>query len=215
MSLYRTFPYMSIYRTLRLPVISLLRGKLKRDTLIMTKKYDYNAASGKREQGMAFVTSGFSITLSVIDTQNQLSRLTYKSRETLYADVVAQVAGLITAFNAVSDSVVSGYTISATAVEDALALPASADNQVVASISYKIVGKVRGGALSIPAPKEAIFEDTIGVGNGYVDVSNVDVVAYADQFKSTGGFTISDGDDLAFLVDGVRTTARRRTRRRR
>lgn len=162
---------------------------------------------------MAFVTDGFDLSICVVDTQLQDYRMNFKLRATDYATAVTQTATILAALGTVSGTVVKSYKIGATAVEDALVAPTGVDAQVVAEVSYAIVGKVRGGTFSIPGPLEAVFVGPSGAPNAQVDLTNTDVIAYAQLFQDTGVAYISDGDDLAFMKSGRRTVGKRRKKR--
>lgn len=162
---------------------------------------------------MALVTSGFQLTVSLLDNGGVVSNLEYNL---IAADAAAAATATATILAALSpdmtQSVISGYRLTEVFVEDALALPgANIDNNIKASITALLSGAgSKKAVLRVPAPPIAIFTAATGSGANIVDGQDAAVTAYLDLFKLTGGVaTISDGETLSdndTFVSGARTS---------
>ncbi len=116
---------------------------------------------------------------------------------------------LVTAINAVTDALVTDTFIVVTEKES-LSLPAV--DCLITDIASLVVnlagGEGKKGILKIPCPQEIIFVDTSGPNRNVLDTGDAAVIAYVDEFQTTGGsFTISDGefvDDTTPMVAGKR-----------
>lgn len=159
---------------------------------------------------MAFVTSGYKVSISVIDRQNDPITLNYNLRAATEAAAEASIAAILAALGNVSSVNVSSYVLRKRTFEDALAVPAVGDNSVKARVqARKTDGYIT--TFDIPAPLEAIFVGATGANNNIVDVADGAVQAYVDLFKAAGEAFISDGQDLAATdaVGGQRVTVSR------
>lgn len=161
---------------------------------------------------MAFVPdgegSGWFLTLVVQDRNGDESRLEYSLRAATEPAATAAVATITAAFQAVSDAIVVKRHMSFRTVEDAFAYPVVGEVQTRARIVYQIVDEVTKETFDIPAPKEAIFRALIGPQNKVVDIADLDVIAYANLFKTTGEAFISDGESLDFLINGRKASTK-------
>lgn len=161
---------------------------------------------------MALVDQGFFVTFSFVDNGANVVTRRYKSRKGAYADVVTDVLAAIPILQAVTNSVISGYTISGTAAEDALAYPAAGvENENQALINTQLVGGTKKATLNIPAPDIAIFQSTTGPGANIVNITNPALVSFFAMFANTGSLTppddsffISDGEIADILLKGKR-----------
>ncbi len=116
---------------------------------------------------------------------------------------------LVTAIDNVTDALVTDTFIVITEKES-LSLPAV--DCLITDIASLVVnlagGEGKKGILKIPCPQEIIFVDTSGPNRNVLDTLDAAVIAYVDEFQTTGGsFTISDGefvDDTTPMVAGKR-----------
>lgn len=152
---------------------------------------------------MALVSDGFELSVTLVDKSATKSTLSYALTATLIADAVTDAAVILAALNDMTDSVVSQYRISEVFIEDALALPATAQNAEKASITLQSTVANKKVNVRVPAPPDAIMVSTSGPGNNQVNVSNAAVLAYADIFTAGGQATISDGDTVAATPGSV------------
>lgn len=160
---------------------------------------------------MAFVFDGvFDISMTVVDQGAQKSTLKFRTRPATvpdFAGAVAAAAALQPDLEAVITGNISAYRITAVYNEDAFVVPADAQNQDKASVSF--TNQIAGtGNFKIPSPANGIFVAATGANNNIVDLADADLVAYADNFRSTGFFTIDGGNDLVQMVAGKRIHAK-------
>lgn len=161
---------------------------------------------------MALVNKGFELTVSLADNGANISTLRYEGNPTLMTDFATGLAlaqGLITELEAITDSIVVGYRFSDVWFEDAIAYPpAGIENENKASISYLIDGTNEVGNIKIPAPVIGIFVAPAGPSANQVNVGDADLNAFLDNFRTTGGFLINDGQFLDVVLKGKRVSAK-------
>lgn len=167
---------------------------------------------------MAIVQTGWRLTVSFTETSGKAVTRTYEAPLAAFVDydafetlVQVAVTGFIASVAAITDSVISSYQLEGVYIEDALALPVGAENQVQAFFSGKIAGDpTDSGTLSVPAPVIGAFQTPTGPGYDIVDMSDPAVLQFINFFTDPGGpFTISDGELLELTtVKGTRRTVK-------
>lgn len=161
---------------------------------------------------MAYVAagngSGYFVTISVMDRNEDKATLTYELRAANEADAITATGTIITSLSAVSQVVVLGYNVQKRYFNDAIIIPAAGELQVKARIAYRIEGSPEYETLDIPAPDEDIFLGLNGKNNKIVDTADLAVVAYTNMFKSTGIAFISDGESLEQVSEGKKVTSK-------
>ena len=150
--------------------------------------------------------SGFFLSVSLTDTQGDVSTLCYELRGADFATAQANASAIVTALAGVTGSTVSSTSLSFVQDEDTFAFPAGADNGVRARLTFQLANSVEKATLDIPAPQNTIFASTLGPNNNIVDILDAGVIAYAQLFQSGGQCFISDGEDSDFILRGKRTT---------
>ena len=116
---------------------------------------------------------------------------------TSFADLVTEWALRQAEVLGMSDSVPSKITYKMFVLEEALTLPAAAENSNQALLAAKLVGKPnKSGNLSIPAAKATLFAAATGKNYDVVDVTDTLVSHFLDMFAATGAWVFSDGDKL-------------------
>lgn len=149
---------------------------------------------------MALVHHHFEVVVSFTETSGNVVTRTYEAG----ADIVT-MGNLVTAWAlmlpdvvAMSDSVVSSYAYKDVFIEDALALPAAAENNNQGLFTGKILGDPTESAIvSIPAIKASLMVSPTGKGYDIVDMGDAAVQAFIAHFDSSeteGDWTISDGE---------------------
>ena len=161
---------------------------------------------------MAFVTTGYWLSLSAIDYGQNETRKRWKMTAATSADAATDAATVIAAFEAVSDAEVTGYVIELGYVEDALTIPTTVNPvSVVASNTALIDGagnkKVN---FSIPSPNIGIFEGATGDAADIVDSDDAALIAYLALFQDAGELLVSDGETMGDFLKGIRVTQSRR-----
>lgn len=153
--------------------------------------------------------SGWFLTVSLTDTQSDVSVKEYELRAVDLAGAQASVANILGALANVTDSVVSATSLSFRQYEDAFSYPVGADNSTKARISYRIDGSNENETFNIPAPKNALFVAPSGPSNNVVNVSNADLLVYSGLFLNGGDCFISDGESLDAMNKGRRVTVKK------
>ena len=150
---------------------------------------------------MAVVSEGFEITLTVADTGDNRSTLTYPCDPAVvvdYAEAVLAKTALIAAYEGVSDAEIVGATIKEVYYENAIVLPASAQVEMKASITLQIFGQNKKANIKIPAPKATLFNGASGAAFNQIDVTDPALIIYVGKYwTGTGLFYISDGEKVA------------------
>jgi len=147
---------------------------------------------------MALVSTGWRLTVTLNDTSGSSSTLTFDLVAADQLTASTDAATILTALGNVTDSVVGQYFLGEVFAEDALTLPANAENAIKASVSLYLEGAGQKRAnLKIPAPNIGLFTATSGPGYNVVDGADTALEAYIDLFQTTGGVaTISDGETV-------------------
>jgi len=157
---------------------------------------------------MALVLLKYQLTVNFMETSGETVTRTYEAdvaEFATFADFITEINTPVTGFLpqliALSDSVVSSYIPAPVYVEDALTLPAAAENQNQALISAKIVGDPTASAtLSIPAPKDALFTSATGAGYNVVLTSYAPLAAWLSNFADAAPWTLSDGEHIVLAT---------------
>lgn len=156
---------------------------------------------------MALVLLGYELVLSIADSGDNRTNRTFTLLSADATEAAADSATIMARYQAAGDGVIVGYSINEKHVENALALPASAEIENQAFFSGHIVGDPTDSAnFSIPAPKASIFTAAVGKGRNIVNMSAAPVVDYVNIFAGAGALaSISDGEQLdAPTVSGKR-----------
>lgn len=150
---------------------------------------------------MALVQTKWRLSINWVETSGKSVRRTYEAPLANFADydavavnVTAALTGFIAQNAVLTNSVVGSFQIEGVYVQDDLVLPADAENQSEALISFKIVGDpTDSGNLSIPAAADGIFVSPTGEGHDIVDTSDAALVLWLNHFIGDE-WTVSDGE---------------------
>lgn len=105
--------------------------------------------------------------------------------------------GLVTALNAITDALIWKATISIGQEEDTDTLGAAGSEvENLASIVCNINGLSKTTVIQVPAPEIGIFTATTGKNKNVVDLTDVALNTFIDEFEVGGNFTVSDGEVL-------------------
>lgn len=165
---------------------------------------------------MALVSTGFQLTVNLIDTSNSSSTLSFDLQAADYATSVTDSATILAALANVTNSNVGGYRIVEVFEENAFSLPANAQNAEKAECAAFIAGAgTKKAIFRIPAPATAVFVSPSGDQANVVDTGGTEILAYAALFEAGGEAYISDGENIASpasnsLVSGKRITVKSR-----
>jgi len=160
---------------------------------------------------MAFNSTGWEMTITVVDNgENKVTRR-FAMTAAVHADVVTEAAIILAAFEAVCAAGTVAYSYKEVFANDALVVPASSAVQCEAQallVMRDSVNPLKMHTITIPAPETDVFMDTSGDLANIVDITHADVLAYAALFDSAGEAYISDGESIAVggLIRGRRVT---------
>jgi hypothetical protein len=163
---------------------------------------------------MALVSHHFEVVAQFTESSGKSVSRTYVAADdvTDFAALAVNWAIALPIVNGATDSVLSSYSYKQVFVEDALVLPADAENNDQAFMTAKIVGDpLDSGTLSVPAAAIGMFVAASGKGRDVVNTA-VGSLAYnyAQLFGAPGlNWTLSDGEniDLATLGGTRRNTS--------
>lgn len=147
---------------------------------------------------MALVSQGFKASVSVVDTSGSISTLRYDLRSLDFVAAQTDLNTIVLTLATITEGVIAQTFVGEQLAEDALVLPADAENAIKASLSLYLAGIGQKRAnLKIPAPDESIFTAATGPGYNIVDGNNAAVLDYIALFQTTGGIAnISDGETV-------------------
>lgn len=153
---------------------------------------------------MALVTKGTYLNVVLADAAGNKStvklNLTYADLAALSAGVTAgDIADIINDLNAITNARVVSYSMGEGFGENAdFYGAAGSEVENVALITAKIAGEVdKNVSLRVPAPIDALFEDTQGSGRNIVDTTNALLRTWLSTFTSGAEATVSDGEVIA------------------
>lgn len=158
---------------------------------------------------MAFVGSYFGATYSFVDSgANQVTReYNMKPEVATYDDAAAAAVAMQPIVDALSGATMPKFRVWRDYVNNAFVLPGDAGVQVEnqASLTYLLqaVGSKKAN-LNIPAPVIGIFVGSSGPNSNVIDVDDLAVIAFSDQFLAAGNFRLSDGEWIQRILNGKR-----------
>jgi len=158
---------------------------------------------------MAIVSRGWKFTVKLVDNGSNTAQRVYDLVAASAAAAATAATAIMAALNAVTDAVITGYTLGEVFQDDAdPTLPASGVQ--VEDQALLILGltgyTTKTATISIPAPNPGIFVATSGPQANVVDPADAAVLTYVGLFAPTTGVaTVSDGEE----ADGMRAGHRR------
>lgn len=170
---------------------------------------------------MALVTDHWELIVGLLDNGNKPTTKTYELRAAgadaaaIAADAAANAAAMVGDLSGVTELEITGYRVSQVFIEDAVVVPTAlnAQKEMLARVSVQLdTSPLKKATHDIPGPKDTLFIGLVGTdGYDIVDTADALLVAYFEEFESTGSVTISDGEDLhptAGIIRGKRVHRR-------
>lgn len=166
---------------------------------------------------MGLVLTGYDATYTLIDSGGNTTVKIVHLTTIVPADAVTDEALVRAALLALTDGVITKYSLAAVYDENAVALPATAEIETKLSMTLRLANKGdQKSNMAIPAPKIGLFQGTTGPAKNVVNYSNAALSTWLDLFReTTGKASFSDGDfvqgaaagtPINGLVKGIRTT---------
>lgn len=152
---------------------------------------------------MALVSAGFVGNIEFTDTGGNTTTRRYALTSATAGAAATDMAAIMAAVGAITDAVISGYSVGERFVEAALVYPANAEVENQAQFSGKIVGfPNKSAVVSVPAPAAAIFTSPTGPGYNIVNIGFGAVQTFLLLFDGSGPVQVSDGE--SWVVTSVR-----------
>lgn len=161
---------------------------------------------------MALVQQGWELQVTYAGSDGKETKRYYEMGPAVTSDAEAQTAAsaMLVLINAVTDCVLTGYTIVKRFVENAVSYPAGnvmvQDNALITVNLSNIPNK--SGILRIPGAAVGIFQGTTGAARRRVDLADADLVAFVNAFNAGGNFRLSDGEYYSGIEEGRRVTVK-------
>lgn len=161
---------------------------------------------------MALVHNRFEVVVSFAETSGKTVDRTYQAGPdiTTLGELAVAWALALPKVQAMSDSQIASYTYKDVFVDNALVLPAAAENNNQALFTGKIIGDpTESATVSVPAIKPSLMVSPTGKGYDVVDTGDAVVQAFVNMFDSAiadGDWVISDGESW----DNATVSGRRR-----
>lgn len=157
---------------------------------------------------MAFLSAVFGMSVTFLDGGSNTTTREYMMDEsvTTFDDAAVAAAAQIVLIEAITDAEISSYRVFQTFNEGTLVIPAitvQIENCASLTVLLTAAGNKKAN-LNMPAPKIALFVATTGTQANIVNTTNAALNSFIDTFKVTGDFTVSDGEEVARLLDGKR-----------
>lgn len=149
---------------------------------------------------MPLVSTGFKLTVTLVDTGNNVSTKLYDLQSATYAAAVTDTATIIAALDPITTATIRGYTIGEKFEEDAFVFPTLAEVENQAEIVVRLATQNKFATLYIPAPIASIFVSPSGDGFNIVDGTDTLVAAYLALFNAGAEAYLSDGETITPTV---------------
>jgi hypothetical protein len=149
---------------------------------------------------MALTSVGFFANMTVTDSGGNKSVLKYKLVSEDIETAVTDAGTIITALNAITDGVITSYSVGEEYDEDTSFLAAEGVQvENVAMLSVRLDNtEEKWAQMRIPAPNIGIFQATTGKKSNVIDPADSALNTYLDLFVTdTGICKISDGEYIA------------------
>lgn len=144
----------------------------------------------------------FTLNVTLQDAYGRTTRKLYKTEDIVGVDVGAEyltaqgfATTLLTALSNLSEAEILYYNLGREVTYSDTADPGANVDEGMTALARKTNNKLV--VLKVPAPVNAVFNP-----DGTLDVLDAVVTAYTNHFIATGGFTISDGENIVALVSG-------------
>jgi len=151
---------------------------------------------------MALTQQYWKLVVQLVDTGGNTTTRDYRLTATDTAGdataVLADVATILTALQAVTDAVIKKYDVAVVFLNDALTLPSGDINvEENAQISALIDGiPNKSAVIEIPAPKSTLFQAPTGPGHNQMQFTTSPVPAFVNLFKTGAQILVSDGEAI-------------------
>ncbi len=153
---------------------------------------------------MALVSFGWQLDLTLVDAANKKFYRVLNFEAADAAEAATRVGNHLTALAGVSGMAVAGYRYGEKMLETALAFPAGVEGENQAELVFSVVGHpTKTATITIPGALDGAFIAATGPNRDELDIADVGVIGYKNQFTS-GVFTISDGETADALLKGKR-----------
>ena len=157
---------------------------------------------------MAFVTTGFGVTISYTDAGVNVAPREYPCNSTVtdMDGAIAAVGALLPDAIAITDAGIPKYRIWMDVVNDAFVLPVTTtqvENTASMTVLLAALGSEKGN-INVPAPKIGVFNSPLGPQQNIVNVNAAIVTDFIENFTAAGKFTVSDGEKASGILNGKR-----------
>lgn len=146
---------------------------------------------------MALVANGYGLDVTLTDQGGNDTTRSYDLKGADIAEATTNAADVMAALANVTDAKIKAYSIRSKFIDNAFALPTGGvqvENQ--AKIGLTINGLPnKKGYVTIPAPKDTIFQGASGAAYNQVDFADLAVIAFVDLFTTGGVAYLSDGEE--------------------
>jgi len=164
---------------------------------------------------MAWDDQKFWLNIRWVDKRGKASNTRLQMQEPLYVDAAADALIVLGYLEAVVEASATTYELTQRFVNDAWAYPGNDCSVAEKAILTMRVLNIPGKKVSfaVPAPAIGIFEEDEGPNADIVDATDPDLQALVGMFTADGECFISDGEEIAEIVDGGFLRGRRSNRR--
>jgi|GEM_PF-6180509 len=136
---------------------------------------------------MDFISRGFELSVSLIDTGGKTTSKSYNLRATDYEDVQRDSDTIINKLDEVTDAIIVSYKISEVFYRRESQYPEGyVRNTSRAQINCTASPSNKKISLEIPAPKAELYLGQHGASARIIDITNEKLIAYTDIFREDG-----------------------------
>ena len=159
---------------------------------------------------MALVSQGYWMTITLADAGDNRSTIEFQMTAPDAATAATDAATILANTQAITDSVVAGYSYGLRFGEDALSLPAGVQNANKASLTFALASPNKKANRRIPGATIGIFVAAVGQGENIVDIADPALLTWSQMFETGGECLMSDGEVSQTLLAGKRVHAKTR-----
>lgn len=149
---------------------------------------------------MALVSDGFVLTVTLVDSGNDVAVKKYLLQSADYDEAVTDSAAILAALDPITTATIRGYKITQDFVEDAFTFPTAVEIENQAEIVVRLATPNKYGTIYIPAPLASIFVAGSGDGYNIVDGTDTLVADYLAIYNLNAQAYISDGEYITATV---------------
>lgn len=152
---------------------------------------------------MALVSQGFQASIKLVDAGGNETVLRPDVEGATFATALSNTQAIVTALDALTDALISGYSVTEKYAEDTSQYGAAGSEvENIAQIVTPLETAGKYATFKVPAPVDALFVATTGPDRNKVNTSYAALLTYLGLFTDKTGYGTPGADAIALVSDG-------------